>query len=120
MNTRNRTKAILIVIAAPLCLASTLSFADPTTAMDACVKAFVRTSLPQDRAVTVQTETPLTTSLVQKRPYAIVLSAVGKQSGKRLAKATCLVGRDGTAIALNGKPLPTPTLAETKVALGGR
>ena len=120
MNTCNRTTGILTGIAASLCFASTASLADSTAAMDACVKAFVSTSVLKDRAVVaVATEAAPASSLTQRRSYAIVLLATGKQSGKRFAQATCRVDRNGTAIALDGKPLPTP-VAEAKVALGNR
>jgi hypothetical protein len=35
------------------------------------------------------------------------VSATGVESGKRLARGTCIVNRSGEVIALNGKPLPT-------------
>jgi hypothetical protein len=115
MNTRKLNRAILISVAMPLCMASALSVADSTTAMDACVKAFVSTSLAKDRSVAVRTESRMSSILTVRRPYAISLTATGKDSGKKLAKATCVADRNGTVLALNGKP-PAP-LTEAKAAL---
>lgn len=119
MKTCNRAIVVLVGIAAPLCL-STPSLADSTAAMEACVSAFVSTALPKDRAVAVQTERPRSASLIQRKPYSIALTATGKQSGRRLAQATCRVDRKGTSLALNGKPVPVSGMGETKVALGER
>lgn len=114
MNTRTHAKALAITIAAPLCMAASLSVADSDTAMRACVNAFVNTSLSKDHSVAVDAETAAPSALMPRsRSYSIVLTATGKQSGKRLAKATCLVDRDGTIIALNGKPLPVLAAALT-------
>jgi hypothetical protein len=33
------------------------------------------------------------------------------ESGKRLARGTCIVNRDGEVVALNGKPLTTKLAA---------
>ena len=117
MKARNR---IVLSVVAPLCLLSMSSVADSTAAMDACVKAFVNTSLSKDRAVAVQTVGVRSASLTQRPPYLIALTATGKQSGRRLAQATCRVSRSGAITALNGKPLAGPTDGATKVALGER
>lgn len=124
MNTRNRTRALFTGIAAPLCLTATLhstaAIADSRTqaAMDACVKAFVSTALPKDQQITLRTEAPMSSSLLPRsRPYAIALTATGRDSGKQLAKATCRTDRNGAVLALNGKPTPTLARADAKASL---
>jgi hypothetical protein len=113
MNTR--IKAMMIGIAVPLCLTATLSVADSDAAMNACVKAFISTSVPKDRTVAVRTES--SASLLQRRrPYAIALTATSR-TGQQLATATCRADRNGTIEALNGKPLPSLAAANAKVNL---
>jgi len=126
------TRALLIGFAAPLCLTATLystsGVADsqtppaPTTLratmMDACVKAFVSTAVPKDRQIALRTESPTSSSLLPRtRPYSIVLTATTRDSGKRLATATCRTDSKGVVVALNGKPLPSQANADTKASL---
>ena len=124
MNTRHRTRAFFTGIAAPLCLTaalhSTATLADSRTqaAMDACVKAFVATSLAKDRQIALRIEAPTSSSLLPRaRPYAIALTATGRDSGKQLAKATCRTDRNGAVLALNGKPMPSLASADAKASL---
>jgi hypothetical protein len=106
MNIRNRGKVFALTIAVPLCMAAGSSVASPDVAMQACVDAFVSSSLAK-QPVAVETQSAVRSVLIPRsRPYSIVLEAKGKESGKRVARATCLVERDGTVIALNGKPVP--------------
>jgi hypothetical protein len=116
MNTRKRI-ALTLAIAAPLCLTSAWSAADSKTAMDACVKAFVSTSVPKDRQVAVQTEALATTIITRSRPYSIALTATSSSSGKKLATATCRTDRNGIVIALNGKPVPSLATQVAKASL---
>ena len=77
-------------------------------AMDACINAFVSANLPKEQPVTVRKEEAAASPIsVHARSYKIVVSATGVESGKRLAKGTCVVNRAGEVVALNGKPLPT-------------
>jgi hypothetical protein len=87
------------------------SRADADAAMDACVQAFVSANLPKDQPVSVRKIDTIDGPLaVQDRAYRIVLTATGKTSGKKLARATCIVARDGQIVALNGRS-PAPRLA---------
>lgn len=84
---------------------------DADAAMDACVQAFVSANLPKDQPVSVRKIDTIDGPLaVQDRAYRIVLTATGKTSGKKLARATCIVDRDGQIVALNGRSA-TPRLA---------
>ena len=113
MNTR--IKGMMIGIAIPLCLSTTLSVADSDVAMNACVQAFVSSTVPKDRPVSVRTESS-SSILQRRRPYQIALKATTR-SGKQLATATCRTDRDGTVIAMNGKPLPSLAAADVKANL---
>jgi len=75
-------------------------------AMDACINAFVSENLPKEQRVKVQKEEVADSPLsIHSRAYKIVVSAKGVESGKYLARGTCVVDRSGAVIALNGKPL---------------
>lgn len=103
MNAVSRTRTL--VISALLLTAPVLGHASQTTAMDACVKAFVSTSLEKERAFTVRTQEAVETPVSRMSgTYRISLSATGKHTGKQVAKATCVVDRKGVVLALNGKP----------------
>ena len=109
MNTARRL--LLISASLPLFAAPAASFADDAAGMNACVNAFVGTGLSKEQKVRVKMLVPVRSPLdIPGRTYTVTLAARGAQSGKHLASATCVVERDGTVIALNGKPL-TPALA---------
>jgi hypothetical protein len=115
-------KYITLAIAVPLCLSATLSVADSTpaaatTAMDACLKAFISTAVPKDRQVALRTETRGVTMMPRTRPYSIALTATSRNSGKQLAAATCRTDRNGTVIALNAKAVPSLTAPDAKAGL---
>lgn len=75
-------------------------------AMDSCINAFVASSLPKEQPVRIKKEDAVNSPLgIHSRAYKIVLSAKGVESGKYLARGTCIVDRSGAVIALNGKPL---------------
>jgi hypothetical protein len=77
-------------------------------AMDACINAFVASNLPKEQPVKVRKEEASVSPIsVHARAYKIVVNATGVESGKRLARGTCIVNRSGEVIALNGKPLST-------------
>ena len=122
MNTFYRTKGIITSIAVPLCLTPMLSLASPElaresareSAMDACIKAFVNTSLPKSQSVEVRTQgLPERPQSSNDGPYQISLIATDKATGKRLAKATCLADRNGAILALSGKA-PSPLVASAQ------
>lgn len=103
MNAVARTRAL--VISALLLSTPALSHASQEAALNACVKAFVSSSLEKDRPFTVQTRESAETPLDQQvRAYRIAVKATGKHSGKQVAKGTCVVDRNGVVLALNGKP----------------
>jgi len=115
-------KYITLAIAVPLCLTAPLSVADSTpaaatTAMDACIKAFISTAVPKDRQVALRTETRGVTMMPRTRPYSIALTATSRNSGKQLAAATCRTDRNGTVIALNAKAVPSLTAPDAKASL---
>ena len=121
MNTRQH---ITLLSAAALYLSCTLSIADPSptgpavVAMDACVKAFVSTAVPKDRQLALQTERYAASSVItRQRPYAIALTATARSSGKKLAAATCRTDRNGTVVALNGRPVPASMARDAKASL---
>jgi hypothetical protein len=103
MNAVTRTRTL--VISALLLAAPVLSHASQDTAMNACVKAFVSTNLEKERPFTVRTQDSVETPVDRyASAYRISLTATGKHSRKQVAKATCLVDRNGVVLALNGKP----------------
>lgn len=118
MNTRTQS----FLITALLLTAPMLAQANSDAAMDACVKAFVSTSLEKERPFSVRKEEPADSPIDQynSRAYRISLKAVGKDSGKQVAKATCVVDRSGVVLSMNGKSLATPTLASTPTVLSSR
>lgn len=76
-------------------------------AMDSCINAFVAASLPKEQPVTIRKERTAASPIsIHARAYRIVVSAKGVESGKYLARGTCIVDRSGEVVALNGKPLP--------------
>jgi hypothetical protein len=103
------SKSLSIAAATVLLAASFTSHAgNDDAAMDACINAFVSANLPKEQPVTVRKEEVAPSPVsVHARAYKIVLSATGVESGKRLARGTCIVNRAGEVIALDGKPLPT-------------
>jgi hypothetical protein len=115
MDTRPHTR-IALALAAPLYLIATLSVAEATassTAMDACIRAFISTAVPKDRQVRLHTESLAATMISRGRPYSITLAATSSSSGKQLAAANCRIDRHGN-IALNGKPITSLTAPDAK------
>jgi hypothetical protein len=110
----NTSKLILVTAASlPLFAAPMLSHASDAAAVNACVNAFVSANLPKEQKFSVKTvEANKSPIDVYGRAQRISLVAIGVSSGKRLANATCIVARDGTVIALNGKSVTTPALAD--------
>lgn len=116
---RTRTTKSLLVALLPLFAAVTQADtvgAHSDAAMDACINAFVSSSLEKERPYTVQkTDSAASPLDLQARAYRIALTATGKTSGKKVAKATCVVDRSGVVLSLNGKPYSSTALAQTTV-----
>ncbi len=103
------TKSISLAAATVLMAAPFASQAhNYDQAMDSCINAFVAANLPKEQPVTVRKEEIAASPIsIHARSYKIIVSAKGVESGKYLARGTCIVDRTGAVIALNGKPLPT-------------
>ena len=100
--------AKLCVVSLALLAAPFAANAGTTDAMDACVKAFVAANLPKEQPVTVRKDTLSVSPLdTLSGTYKITLVATGSTSGKRFAKGTCVVSRDGEVVSLNGRSVKT-------------
>lgn len=112
-NTVRRAKSLSIAAATLLLAAPLASQAhNYDAAMDSCIKAFVASNVPEGHPVTVRKEAAVASPLSKyARGYKIVVSAKSADSGKYLARGTCIVDRSGAVIALNGKALPTQLAA---------
>lgn len=106
MNTVSRTRSLLFSALLPLIAAPSLSHAEARqvadASFDACVKAFVSASIEKNRPYSL-----ITSDASTYDPYAtrqvITLKATGKSTGKQLAKAKCVVDRNGVTLTMNGK-----------------
>jgi hypothetical protein len=97
-------RALHVIVATALLTASLAARAADDARMDACIEAFVAASLPKDQPIRVLKSGPSPRALgAPSRGYQIVLTATGTSTGKRFARATCTVGRDGAVMAMNGK-----------------
>jgi hypothetical protein len=117
MNTVSRTKTLMISALLPLLAAPMLSHAEAAqhdAVVDACVKAFVSTSLEKDRRYSV-VSSDTSDFNPNARSYQISLLAKGKQSGKKLASATCIVAPSGIVLTMNGKSYALPSVGESTV-----
>jgi hypothetical protein len=75
-------------------------------AMDSCINAFVASSLPKEQPVKIKKENSVSSPIsMHSRAYKILVSAKGVESGKYVARGSCIVDRSGAVIALNGKPI---------------
>ena len=106
MNTVSRTKSLLFSALLPLIAAPSLSHAATSPAadasLDACVKAFVSANIDKDRHYSLVTSDASSFDPSAAR-HVVTLKATGKSSGKQLAKATCVVDRNGITLTMNGK-----------------
>ena len=101
--------AATVMLAAPFTSQAANNY---DAAMDTCIKAFVAANLPKEQPVTVRKEEAVQSPIsIHARAYKINVSAKGVESGKYLARGTCIVDRSGSVVALNGKPLPTQLAA---------
>lgn len=105
------SKSLSIAAATLLLAAPFTSQANSDEAMDACINAFVAANLPKEQSVRVRKEEVAASPIsVHARSYKIVVSAKGVESGKNLARGSCIVDR-GAVVSLNGKPLHTQLAA---------
>jgi hypothetical protein len=75
----------------------------PDKAADACIRAFVDTYVPKDRAVRVRKHTQaLTSSGIHARRYDFDLSARLRTEGGELVTARCVASANGQVISLEG------------------
>jgi hypothetical protein len=106
--------ASLALLAAPLA-----AHARQQAAMDACIKAFVTAHFPKEQPVTVRKlDTTTSPASVLASRYRITVTARGAQSGKSLAKGTCIADRAGTVLSMNGVPVAPRADATTLAAAG--
>jgi hypothetical protein len=99
--TRLALVAMLPIVASPL-----VSFAGPTTAIDACVQSFLTTEFAKDRKVTVRTENQsVPRPLALSGLYRVEVVAKGRESGQQLARIVCHADAKGTIVAVNGRPV---------------
>ena len=104
MNKRILPLALLVFAAIPLTSQAAPDSAD--TAIDACIKAFVSTYLPNHpvrttKSVTSQGAVPL---VLQPRKYTIDLNARGAVSGALIAQARCIADARGLVLVLDTPP----------------
>jgi len=94
--------------------AATLTLAAPfaaragnaDAAMDSCISAFVAAHLPKEQPVRVRKEDAASSPVnVHARAYKILVTARGVESGKYLARGSCIVDRHGQVVAVDGKPV---------------
>ncbi|HEY5808835.1 MAG TPA: hypothetical protein VIT67_12750 [Povalibacter sp.] len=105
MNTVTRTKSLLLSALLPLIAAPSLGHAEAKPAdasLDACVKAFVSANIEKDRHYSLVTSDASSFD-PDAAKHVVTLKATGKSSGKQLAKATCVVDRNGITLTMNGK-----------------
>src|SRR5690606_7331155 len=101
------TKALSIALASVALVAPFGSQAgNYDAAMDSCINAFVAASVPKQRPATIRKEEAAASPISSHaRSYKIMVSAKGMESGKYLARGTCIVDRSGQVVAVNGKLL---------------
>jgi hypothetical protein len=106
MNTLSLSRfASIVAVALALATPFASQAHDADAAMDTCIDAFVAARLPKERPVKVRKQAVDSSPIVMRsRAYRIVVTAKGADSGKRLARGTCIVNRDGEVVAFDGKP----------------
>ena len=113
MNFKKSSMVSLLALAvAPLCTEAAPATA--TSALNACVKAFVQTYVPNNPVRVTRTrsaEVPRVLSLALPSKHTIELSARGVESGTVLAQARCIADKNGIVLILDAG-----TSAETVIA----
>ena len=107
----HRTKLRVLSVAALLAASPFASHANSDVAMDACIKAFIAASVPQDRKIRIDKQQSATVNPVDTRnsAYEIHLTARTRHTGQSVARATCVANADGVVIAMNSTPAAAPT-----------
>lgn len=103
MNIKTSTFGVLAACVAFAAPTTSDAKAGPAAALDACVKSFVQTYLPDRtvRHVDKAAYTPHPLSVFAKREYTVLLSARGADSGTLIAEAQCVASRDGIVLVLD-------------------
>lgn len=105
--------ALAVLLNAP-----TASQADP--AVDACVDAFVSSTLPESQPVKVRKINATRDSRYSHgTTRQVQLVARVSRTGARIAEATCTVDGNGRVVALNGAP-PKSQIAATLGTIAAR
>ena len=115
MNVFRRTQLVTALL--PLLALPTLVQADSADPkMDACIQAFVNSSLEKDRPVTIRKLASFSNAAdPNARQQTIHISARTKNSGKRVAHGTCVVNGDEIVLTLNGQPAQTTKVAQAAI-----
>lgn len=117
MNVFRRTQlvtALLPLLAMPALVHA--ESADPK--MDACIQAFVNANLEKDRPVIVRKITSFGIAVDPNAPQQTIhLNARLKDSGTRIAQATCVIDGDEMVLTTNGKPAQTTKVAQASAAV---
>ena len=105
LSTSSAIAALVALGATPLA-----SQAASPAALNACIKSFVETYLPE-RTVhhVIKHDTARPHTLFSARDYSVLLSAHGVKSGELVAEARCIANRDGIVVVLE-----SPVLAQHK------
>jgi hypothetical protein len=115
--TTTRLTPSILSIAATLALAAAplTSKADARSeaAMNTCIDLFVAANLPKEQPIVIRKEqSEPGPASARRRAERITLTARGTTSGRQIARATCIVDRDGQVLALNGRTISEAQLAE--------
>ena len=101
MSLTKSTLLALVVFALPL---ASQAAPGPSAALDACVKSFLETYLPNHPVKQIRKRIPTTgpiDAFYGPRQYTIALSAQGVRSGDVLAEARCVANSKGIVIVLD-------------------
>jgi hypothetical protein len=103
MNAKNSALLALVALAAaPL---ATHAQDSAQAAVDACVKSFIESYLPDRTVKQVRGKAAPPMSPIEAhyapRQYTVALSAYGARTGDLLAQAQCVASRDGSVIVLD-------------------
>ena len=96
--------AAVVVASAPL---ASEARQGPSAAVDACVKSFVESYLPERTVREVKKHIPAAGPIdayYSPREYTVALAAYGADSGKMLAQARCVANNRGVVIVLDSPP----------------
>jgi hypothetical protein len=116
-----RSAQIVTALLPLLALPTLVQAARPDPKMDACIKAFVASNIEKDRPVTIRRIASFDTPFyLGEREQTIRLNARTKDSGKRIATATCVINGDEIVLNMDGKPALTTKVAQAQTAKAAR